>query len=247
MKDISLKELLEAGCHFGHQTNRWNPKASDYIYGNRDGVHIIDLAKTKAGLVATAKLFKELAKANEPIIFVATKRQAREIMDAILLRINEAAHDNNFFYLLERWPGGLLTNFEVIKRNNLDEIVNLENQITADAFVTKKEKLLASRKLEKYKKVYGGLVGLKKTPSTIFLVDVRKEEGAVREAVATGVKVLGIVDTNTNPTGITEAIPANDDAVGSLKIIIDYLAEAWLEGLAERQKEDINTKTQETN
>lgn len=224
MKDISLKDLLEAGCHFGHRTNRWYPKAAGFIYGEREGVHIIDLAKTRDGLLAAAKYLSDLAGSGGSVIFVGTKRQAKTVVE-------EAAKKAGVYYLLERWPGGLLTNFEVIKKNNLDMIVKLQGDIAGDKFVTKKEKLLAQRKLDKYHKVYGGLVGLAKTPDAIFLIDVKKEDGAVREAMRTGTKIVAIVDTNTNPEPVAYQIPANDDAVGSIKIIVDYLADAWIAGL----------------
>lgn len=248
MRDISLKELLEAGCHFGHQTNRWNPKAAEFIYGGRDGVHIIDLAKTKEGLVAAATHLHDIAKKGGTVLFVGTKRQAAEVMrDSISKVRGDGENTNNFYYLLERWPGGLLTNFGEIKKNNLDEIVDLTERIAANKFVTKKEKLLASRKLEKYKKVYGGLVGLKELPSAVFFVDIRKEAGAIKEATSAGVTMLGISDTNTNPQTINFAIPANDDAVGSLKIILDYLTDAWMEGYSKMEKtvEPLATDTKE--
>lgn len=231
MRDIDLKELLEAGCHFGHQTNRWNPKASSYIYGERGGVHVIDLVKTKAGLEAAGKYLFELAKSGGSIVFVGTKRQAREIVEG-------ATKKAPFYYLLTRWPGGLLTNFGVIKKNNLDAIVRLREDINGEKFVTKKERLLAQRQLDKYEKVYGGLVGLEKIPEAIFLVDVKKDEGAVREALATGVKIVAICDSNINPEPVDYPIPANDDAVGSIKIIVEYLVEAWIEGLKAKPKEE---------
>ncbi len=226
MRDITLKELLEAGCHFGHQANRWHPKAGGFIFGERDGVHVIDLAKTKAGLVAAAEYLKNLAANGGTVVFVGTKRQAKIIVE-------EAAKKAMFYHVLERWPGGLLTNFDIIKKNNLDAIVKLEKDLLSDsqAFATKKEKLLAQRKLDKNKKSYGGLVGLTKTPDAIFLVDIKKEDGALREALRTNTTVVAITDTNTNPEAVKYGIPANDDAIGSIKIIIDYLADAWIEGI----------------
>lgn len=224
MRDISLKELLEAGCHFGHQANRWQPKAKDFIFGEKEGVHIIDLVKTKAGLVAAGEYLKSLAQSGGAIVFVGTKRQAKIIVE-------EAAKKAGFYHVLERWPGGLLTNFEIIKKNNLDAIVKLEEDLKNDNFVTKKEKLLAQRKLDKYRKAYGGLVGLTKIPDAVFLVDIKKEDGAVREALRTNTTIMAITDTNTDPTPVKYQIPANDDAVGSIKIIVDYLTDAWIEGL----------------
>ncbi|MCL4390097.1 MAG: 30S ribosomal protein S2 [Patescibacteria group bacterium] len=233
MKDITLKELLEAGCHFGHQTNRWHPKAAGYIYGEREGVHIIDLAKTRDGLLAAAKYLSDLAKSGGSVLFVGTKRQAKSVVEEAK---NKVGADKNFYYLLERWPGGLLTNFEILKKNNLDAILKLREDIEVNRFVTKKEKLLAQRLLDKYTRVYGGLVGLTKLPDAVFFVDVKREDGAVREAMRTGVAIVGVVDTNTDPTPVTYPIPANDDAVGSIKIIIDYLVEAWVEGQQSKDK-----------
>ncbi len=239
MKDITLRELLEAGCHFGHQTTRWHPKASVYIYGAKDGVHIIDLAKTKDGLVAAAEYLKDLAKNGKSVLFVGTKRQGQELIEEIAKKVRDNNENSNFYYLLERWPGGLLTNFDVIKKNNLDTIVKLKEDIANNSgFATKKEKLLAQRKLDKYEKLYGGLVGLTKVPDAVFFLDIRKEAGAVKEAVRAGVKIVAITDTNVDPNPIDFGIPANDDAVGSIKIITEYLGDAWSEGLSERVKEE---------
>lgn len=238
MREITLKDLLEAGCHFGHHVNRWHPKAASFIYGNREGVHIIDLAKTHAGLLAAARFLQDLARNGGTVVFVGVKRQAKSVLSENLQKIGELlpAGKSGFYYLLERWPGGLLTNFLVIKRNNLDAIVKLRDDIAHSRFVTKKEKLLASRKLEKYQKVYGGLVGLEKLPDAIFLVDLKKEAGAAREARKAGVKIVAIADTNTDPSKADYPIPANDDAAGSVKIIVDYLVDAWLEGRREALK-----------
>ena len=237
MRDITLKELLEAGCHFGHQTNRWHPKAAQYIYGARDGVHIVDLVKTRDGLIKTGEYLKELAKSGGSIVFVGTKRQAKTIVKEAAARIQNSEfkiQNSGFYYLLERWPGGLLTNFEVIKKNNLDMILKLREDIAANNFVTKKEKLLGQRKLDKYVRLYGGLVGLSKVPDAVFFIDVKKDSGAVAEATRTGVKVVAICDTNVDPTPVDFLVPANDDAVGSIKIITDYLVDAWMEGLNDK-------------
>lgn len=246
MRDIALKDLLEAGCHFGHQKNRWNPKAAPFIYGDREGIHIIDLIKTKAGLVAAAEFLSDLAKKNGTVLFVGTKRQAAPVVEENLKKVIQAvAENNNFYTLLDRWPGGLLTNFITIKKNNLDTILKLQEDIASNNFVTKKEKLLAQRKLTKYLRLYGGLVGLQKTPDAVFFVDVKRENGPVSEAVRMGVKVVGIVDTNTDPTPVDYQIPANDDAVGSIKIIIDYLVDAWIEGLLMRAKQETPEEVEE--
>lgn len=243
MKDITLKELLEAGCHFGHQTTRWHPKAAGYIYGSREGIHIIDLVKTREGMIRAGEFLKDLAKNNKPVLFVAVKRQTKLVLVEIAKLVREKfPDDSNFYYLTERWPGGLLTNFDVIKRNNLDAIVKLQGDITADRFVTKKEKLLAQRRLDRYLRVYGGLVGLTKVPEAVWFADVKKNAGGIREAKRTGVKVISITDTNIDPTPVDFPIPGNDDAVGSIKIILDYLTEAWMEGLGERAKSSEESK-----
>ena len=243
MKEITLKDLLEAGCHFGHQSNRWHPKATSYIYTERDGVHIIDLAKTRDGLLKAGEFLKSLAKSGGSVIFVWTKRQAREIFEEVVKRVFESGPDTNFYSLLERWPGGLLTNFDVMAKN-LAKVSDLDVKI-ADPTLTKKERLLAKREQDRLKKYYGGLLGLKKLPDTIYLVDPKKEEGSVSEAVKTGVKIVAICDTNTDPTKIDYQIPANDDAVGSIKIITEYLAEAWVEGLKEKPTEEVKKEAKE--
>ena len=221
MKDISLKELLEAGCHFGHQASRWQPKASGYIYGEKGGVHIIDLVKTKAGLEAAGKFLGDLAQNGGSIIFVGVKRQAKT---AILDAVKRAG----VYYIIDRWPGGMLTNFSVIHKN-LVRIDELKTKSTDEGF-TKKERLLASRDMNKLLAQYGGLVGLDKLPDAVFLVDIKKMAGAVMEAKRCGVKIVAICDSNVDPEPVDYPIPANDDAVGSVKIIVDYLAECWIEG-----------------
>ncbi len=222
MKDISLKELLEAGCHFGHQASRWHPKAAGYIFDEKGGTHIINLEKTKVGLEAAGKYLLGLAKSGGTIIFVAVKKQAKT---AVL----EAAKRAGVFYLIDRWPGGLLTNFEVMRRN-LGRIKELEAR-SKDESYTKKERLLAGRKMEKLLQQYGGLVGMEKLPEAIFLIDIKKLAGAVKEASRTGVKVVAITDSNVDPGLVDYGIPANDDAVGPIKIIVDYLTDCWTEGL----------------
>lgn len=224
MQPISLKDLLEAGCHFGHQVSRWNPRAKDFIYTERDGVHIIDLAKTKEGLEAAAAFVKTTASQGGTVIFVGTKRQARAI-------IQEEAKACGALYLIERFPGGLLTNWSEIKKN-LDKLNRMREEKTNDSWAkfTKKEQLMLSRELLKLEVLYGGVAGLKGLPQAIFLVDIKKEEGAVREAARMEVLTIAICDTNTNPDTIDYPIPANDDALGSIKFITHSLAEAFKEG-----------------
>ncbi len=227
MKDVSLKDLLEAGCHFGHKAARWYPKAAPYIFTQRDGVHIIDLVQTKAGLETAGNFLVETAKNDGSIVFVGAKRQAEAI-------IEEAAKRAGAYYLTQKWPGGLLTNFAVMKKN-LDRIKESEEK-TKDEKYTKKERLLAKREMDKLLVMYGGLQGMTKLPDAVFIVDVKKFAGAIREAGAMGVKIIAITDTNVDPEPVTYPIPANDDAVGSIKIIVDYLADCWIEGKKLQEK-----------
>lgn len=242
MQPISLKDLLEAGCHFGHQVSRWNPRAKEFIYTERDGVHIIDLAKTKKGLEEAAEFIKTTASHGGTIIFVGTKRQARTI-------IQEEAKNNGLLYLIERFPGGILTNWSEIKKN-LDKLNRMRVEKTDGSWsqFTKKEALMLSRELLKLEKLYGGVASLKGKPEALFLVDIKKEEGAVREAIRMAVQTIAIVDTNTNPDEIDYPIPANDDALGSLKFITHYLAEAYKEGteIFEKSKVDQKAKSDQS-
>jgi len=228
MREITLKELLEAGCHFGHQVPRWNPKARSFIYAARDGIHIIDLAKTKEGIEQAAAFVKTTAAEGRPIIFVGTKRQARGIVGEEAKRVGTA-------FLVKRWIGGLLTNWWEIKKNlerlrEMREDLFGDKQGKAGQKFTKKEQQILEKELAKLEDLYGGIAELSDLPGALFLVDIRKEESAVREATKTGVKVVGIVDTNANPDLIDFPIPANDDALGSIKFIVGYLADAFEEG-----------------
>lgn len=222
--EVSLKELLEAGCHFGHQVPRWNPRAASFIYTARDNVHIIDLAKTKEGLEQAAAFVKTTASQGGTIIFVGTKRQARGIVE-------EEAKRAGAMYLVVRWPGGLLTNWWEMKKN-LEKLKRMREEKSKGLLqkFTKKEQQLKGRELAKLEGLYGGIAELTDLPQVLFLIDIRKEEAAVREAAKTGVKVVAIVDTNANPDLVDFPIPANDDAVGSIKLIVSYLADAYEEG-----------------
>lgn len=225
MIKVSLNELLEAGCHFGHQRQRWNPKASQYIYTERDGIHVIDLAKTSDGISRAYEFLKDLAASGGTVIFLGTKRQAKS---AVL----EGAKKCGAYYLTTRWPGGLFTNWEQIKRN-LERVKKLRELTTSEEAkntYTKREILLFQRELTKMLEVYGGVESLDKIPDAIFIIDCRKESNAVREAVIKGVKIIGMVDTNTDPTDIDYPIPANDDAVGSINLVVKYMTEAVEEG-----------------
>ena len=228
MKDISLKELLEAGCHFGHQVTRQNPRAREFIFQAREGVHIIDLAKTKEGLELAGAFVKTTASRGGTIVFVGTKRQAKKMLE-------EAAKRAGAYAVTERWVGGSLTNRdEVVK--NYKKLKDLRARLASDeekAKFTKKEVGMWDKDRIKLDKLYAGICDLEALPDAIFIVDTHKEHLAVKEANRMSVPVIGIVDTNADPTVIDYPIPANDDAVGSLELIINYITQAWIEGKKE--------------
>lgn len=231
MQEITLQSLLEAGCHFGHKAERWHPKAAEFIYTKKDGIHIIDLAKTKTGLDDAITFARELVKNGGELLFIATKRQAMGVA-------REAAVKAGAPYLVERWIGGFLTNWEEVKKN-IDKIINLENDHAAGRWkkMPKHEQGKLLRYIERLKVFYGGVLQVKEKPNAIFVVDVKREHAAVREAIRVGIPVVAIVDTNSDPAGIDYVIPANDDAVGSIKIITESIAAAYLEGKETRAKE----------
>lgn len=236
MKEVSLKELLEAGCHFGHQTTRWNPKMKQYIFTSRDKIHIFDLVKTKQGLQKAGEFIKESVSRGEQIILVGTKRQAQDIVKA-------AAEKAIVPYMTRRWIGGLLTNWDMMKKR-LDYLKSLKTGKIEGKFKTrtKKENLLIDRQITKMEMDFGGVVGLEKVPEIVFVVDARKDIAAVREGKARGAKVVAIVDTNSNPDLVDFVIPANDDATRSIQLIVDHIVEAIEEGRKEwgikKEKED---------
>lgn len=231
MQEITLQQLLEAGCHFGHKSERWHPKATEFIYTKKDGIHIIDLAKTKAGLDAAAIFVKELVAGGGELLFIATKRQAMGV-------VKEAVEKAGAPYLVERWIGGFLTNWEEVKKN-INKIIHLEQDRDAGRWknLPKHEQGKLGRYIARLKIFYGGVLSLKEKPNAIFIVDVRREHAAVREAARVEIPVVAIVDTNSDPTGVNYVIPANDDAVGSIKLIADAIASAYREGKEEREKE----------
>lgn len=236
MEKVSLKDLLEAGCHFGHQSQRWNPHAASFIYTKRDGIHIIDLVKTRDGLKAAADFVSKTLASGGTMLFLGTKRQAKEVLKAEAQRVGA-------FYVSEHWPAGLLTNFSIMKKN-LDKMKDLEEKLGSEekqAGFTKKEVLLWQKELKKLELQYGGIADLKRVPEVMFVVDVKHEAGAVKEAKKMGVKVVGIVDTNSDPSVVDFVIPANDDALGSITILVTHIADAVKEGMeiAEKMKADI--------
>jgi small subunit ribosomal protein S2 len=234
MREITLEELLEAGCHFGHQVTRSNPKSRDFIFEARDNIHIIDLAKTKEGLEEAAVFVKDLAAKNGVMVIVGTKRQAREIVEEEIKRAN----DGNLFYITNRWVGGLLTNFAEVSKNfkkYADFVTDLQDD-EVKARYTKKEVGGWEKEKNKLENLYGGVAKITKQPNALFIIDSHLENLAVREALATHVPTVALVDTNADPAIINYPIPANDDAVGSIKLIADYIIDAWIEGRKEGVK-----------
>ena len=231
MQDISLKDLLEAGCHFGHKSDRWHPKAAGFIFQERDGIHVIDLAKTKSGLALAAEFIKQLAKSGGTVLFVGTKRQAAAI-------IKEEAETVGAAYIKKRWIGGFLTNWEQVHKN-LDKIRRLTEEEKNGTWnkYPKHERVKLSRYLHKLNEFYGGVVPLTEPPKALVVIDIKREAVAVAEANNVATPVIAVVDTNSDPTPVQYVIPANDDAVGSIKFITHYLAEAYREGNEERAKE----------
>ncbi len=231
MRDISLKALLEAGCHFGHRVERWHPKAESYIYQAREGIHIIDLVKTRDGLKSAAEYIKELALLGQTIIFVATKRQAKGL-------VKEAAIKAGIPYMTNRWIGGFLTNWDEVKKN-IDKLNKYEAESKDGSWskFPKHEVVKLQKMMRRLESIYGGVKQVNSLPQALFIVDIKKEESALREAVIKNVKTVAIVDTNVNPINVDFPIPANDDAIGSVQFITDYLAEAYLEGKQLREKQ----------
>lgn len=224
------QQLLEAGVHFGHLKKKWNPKMLPYIFAEKNGIHIIDLNKTIEGLDEAAAALKSIAKSGKKIMFVATKKQAKEI-------VAEAAQRANMPYVTERWLGGMLTNFQTIRKSvkKMQSIEKMLQDGTMDS-VTKKERLTLTRSKEKMEKVLGGISQMGRTPAALFMVDISHEHIALAEAKRLGINTFAMVDTNSDPTKVDFAIPSNDDATKSIAIIVNYLTAAIMEGLQERSQ-----------
>lgn len=224
MLDISLRDLLEAGVHFGHQKGRWNPKMRPYIYGAKDGIHIIDLQQTARGLVNASRFVTSIVSGGKPVLFVGTKRAARDV-------IAEEADRAGQFHVNHRWLGGTLTNWQTVKKS-IEKLRKLEHARDEGRFdlLTKKEALLATREIEKMERTFGGIKDMKGLPGAIFVVDPRKEHLAIHEANVLGIPVIALCDTNCDPSGIDHVIPGNDDAVKSVRLFTAAIAEACIEG-----------------
>jgi len=228
--------LLEAGCHFGHLRRKWNPAMAPYIFMERNGIHIIDLHKTVAKIDEAAEALKQIAKSGKKVLFVATKKQAKSI-------VAEKAASVNMPYVIERWPGGMLTNFPTI-RKAVKKMATIDKLISDGTFsnLSKRELLQVTRQRAKLEKNLGSIVDLTRLPSALFVVDVMKENIAVKEAIRLGIPVFGIVDTNSNPDDIDFVIPANDDAKDSIDVILTACCAAIAEGLEERKAEKADEK-----
>ena len=234
------QQLLEAGVHFGHLKKKWNPKMLPYIFAEKKGIHIIDLNKTVECLQETAAAMKQIARSGKKILFVGTKKQAKDI-------VNESAKRVNMPFVTERWLGGMLTNFNTV-RKSVKKMQSIEKMLGDGSFdsVTKKERLTLSRDKDKMEKVLGGIAQLGRVPAALFIVDIGHEHIALAEAKRLGISTFGVVDTNCDPNKVDFAIPANDDATKSIAIIVNYITAAIAEGLAERQAakdEDVEEMT----
>jgi small subunit ribosomal protein S2 len=235
MNKPTYNEMLEAGVHYGHLKRKWNPKMLPYIFMERKGIHIIDLNRTSECLDRAAYAMKQMAKSGKKILFVATKKQAKDI-------VANAARNAEMPYVTERWLGGMMTNFSTI-RKSVKKMNNIDKMLSDPAIsITKKERLTLSREKEKLERVLGGVANLNRLPSAVFMVDIHHEHIALAEAKRLGMKTIAMVDTNSDPNKVDFAIPANDDASKSVKLITDFVVSAIKEGLEERRLAKDDTK-----
>ncbi len=239
MAITTFDQLLEAGVHFGHLKRKWNPAMAPYIFMERNGIHIIDLYKTVAKIDEAAAALKQIAKSGKKILFVATKKQAKEVLAA-------KATEVGMPYVIERWPGGMLTNFPTI-RKAVKKMASIDKMIKDGTFdnLSKREKLQVTRQRAKLEKTLGSIADLTRLPSALFVVDVMKEHIAVREANRLGIPVFAMVDTNSDPTNIDFVIPANDDATKSIEVVLNAVCGAIAEGLEERKIEKVDAEAAE--
>jgi|688.fasta_scaffold99236_4 small subunit ribosomal protein S2 len=229
MSKITVQQLLNAGVHFGHLRRKWNPQMAPYIFMEKNGIHIIDLNKTVLQLEDASNALKQMARSGKKILFVGTKKQAKDI-------IAEKAKGCDMPYVTERWPGGMLTNFQTI-RKTVKKMSRLDSMVkdgTAET-LSKKERLVLDRTKTKLEKDFGSIADLNRLPAAIFIVDIKREHIAVAEAKRLNIPTFGMVDTNSNPNDVDFAIPANDDAADSVALILDYVTQAIREGLADRK------------
>ena len=236
MEKPTYKELLNAGVHFGHLKKKWNPKMAPYIFTEYKGIHVIDLNRTLESMERAANAMRQIAKSGRKVMFVATKKQARDI-------VTKAALSVGMPFVTDRWLGGMMTNFSTIRRSikKLQTMDRMLQDGNAES-ITKKERLTISRERDKLEKVLGGIAGLTRLPAAIFIVDVSHEHIAVDEATKLGIRTFAMVDTNSDPNRVDFAIPANDDASKSISIIVNYMAESIRQGLMDRER----SKTEKT-
>ena len=241
MQTPTFDQLLDATCHFGHLKRKWNPAMAPYIFMERNGIHIIDLYKTQAKLEEAAAALKNIAKSGKKVLFVATKKQAKQV-------VADRATSVGMPYVIERWPGGMLTNFPTI-RKAVKKMASIDKMMKDGTFdnMSKRERLQVTRQRAKLEKNLGSIADLNRLPSAVFVVDVLKEHIAVKEANRLGIPVFGIVDTNSDPELVDFVIPANDDASKSIDIILATVCEAINEGIEERKIEKIDNKDEEAN
>ncbi len=241
-EEVSLNELLEAGCHFGHQARRWNPRMKPYLYAKRDGLHVFDLVKTKEGLESAMKYLSEASKEGKRIVFIATKRQAQDI-------VKEAAMRAGVGYVTERWLGGMLTNYDQMRRSmtRMKKMKTQKEQGQLKQY-TKKEQLLIERDIVKMEKNLGGMAVYESQPEVLVVVDTRREKVAVDEARSINIPVVGIVDSNADPSMVDYVIPANDDAVKSVFLLVNKLADAIIAGKnkVEEKKEVVDKEKKDS-
>lgn len=234
MPNVTFEQMLEAGVHFGHLTRKWNPKMAPYIFMERNGIHIIDLQKTMVKLDEATEALRKIARQGRKILFVATKKQAKDVVANLV-------KDTNMPYVIERWPGGMLTNFPTI-RKAVKKMSNIDKMMTDGTFenLSKRERLQITRQRAKLEKNLGSIADLTKLPAALFVVDVQKEYIAVREAQRLGIPVFAMVDTCCDPSEIDYVIPANDDATQSIELIMGEVIDAVKQGLMERKMEKAN-------
>lgn len=239
MSQVSYKELLDAGVHFGHLTSKWDPRMAPYIFMEKNGIHIIDLNKTVACLDDATNAIKGIIKSGRKILFVATKKQAKEIVTSEATRLKMP-------YVTERWLGGMLTNFTTI-RKSLKKMSGIDKQMKDESFtaLAKKERLMVKREKEKLERMLGGIADLTRLPAALFVIDVKKEHIAVAEAQKLGIPVFAMVDTNSNPDLAQFPIPANDDAFKSIALITSTIGKAIEEALLERKKDKEDDRSEE--
>ena len=239
MANIEYKDLLDAGVHFGHLTRKWDPRMAPYIFMEKNGIHIIDLNKTLASLEEASNAIKQVVRSGKKVMFVATKKQAKDL-------VAEEARRLNMPYVTERWLGGLLTNFATI-RKSLKKMTSIDKLMKDESYtnLAKKERLMITRQREKLETVLGGIADLTRLPSALFVVDIKREHIAISEAKKLGIPVFALVDTNSNPNEVEFPIPANDDAFKSISLLVKAFGAAIEEGLSERKKDKDDARLSE--